>query len=67
MSWFSMPVEMSCRSGDAATVAAKAVVYPAESDAPKTDWRTAPPRSRCRSAVPDALPARCTGTEPVSE
>ena len=27
----------------------------------------APPRSRCRSAVPDAMPARCTGTEPVSE
>ena len=27
----------------------------------------APPRSRCRSAVPDAMPARRTGTEPVSE
>ena len=27
----------------------------------------APPRSRCRSAVPDAIPARCTGTELVSE
>ena len=27
----------------------------------------APPRSRCRSAVPDAMPARSTGTEPVSE
>ena len=27
----------------------------------------APPRSRCRSAVPDAIPARDTGTEPVSE
>ena len=27
----------------------------------------APPRSRCRSAVPEAIPARRTGTEPVSE
>ena len=27
----------------------------------------APPRSRWRSAVPDAIPARETGTEPVSE
>ncbi len=27
----------------------------------------APPRSRCRSLVPDAIPARETGTEPVSE
>ena len=27
----------------------------------------APPRSRWRSAVPDAMPARRTGTEPVSE
>ncbi len=27
----------------------------------------APPRSRCRSAVPEAMPARRTGTEPVSE
>ena len=27
----------------------------------------APPRSRWRSAVPDAIPARVTGTEPVSE
>ena len=27
----------------------------------------APPRSRCRSAVPEAMPARFTGTEPVSE
>jgi hypothetical protein len=27
----------------------------------------APPRSRWRSAVPDAIPARSTGTEPVSE
>ena len=27
----------------------------------------APPRSRWRSAVPDAMPARVTGTDPVSE
>ena len=27
----------------------------------------APPRSRCRSAVPEAIPARVTGTDPVSE
>ena len=27
----------------------------------------APPRSRWRSAVADAIPARVTGTEPVSE
>ena len=27
----------------------------------------APPRSRWRSAVPEAIPARVTGTDPVSE
>ena len=27
----------------------------------------APPRSRWRSAVADAMPARFTGTDPVSE
>ena len=27
----------------------------------------APPRSRCRSAVPEAIPTRRTGTDPVSE
>ena len=27
----------------------------------------APPRSRCKSAVPDAMPTRVTGTEAVSE
>ena len=31
------------------------------------DCITAPPRSRCRSAVPDAMPTRRTGTAPVSE
>ena len=32
-----------------------------------TDCITAAPRSRCRSAVPDAIPTRVTGTEPVRE
>ena len=27
----------------------------------------APPRSRCRSDVPDAMPTLRTGTDPVSE
>jgi hypothetical protein len=31
------------------------------------DCIIAPPRSRWRSAVPEAMPARRTGTEPVSE
>ena len=31
------------------------------------DCMIAPPRSRWRSAVPEAIPARCTGTDPVSE
>ena len=31
------------------------------------DCMMAPPRSRCRSAVPEAMPTRVTGTEPVSE
>ena len=37
------------------------------STAPRMDCMMAPPRSRCRSAVPDAMPARATGTDPVSE
>ena len=41
--------------------------YPAVSSAPKIDCMIAPPRSRWRSAVPDAIPARRTGTAPVSE
>src|SRR3954453_16248933 len=41
--------------------------YPAVSRAPKIDCMMAPPRSRWRSAVPEAMPARRTGTEPVSE
>ena len=44
-----------------------AAAYPAVSSAPKIDCMIAPPRSRWRSAVPDAMPARLTGTEPVSE
>ena len=44
-----------------------AAAYPAVSSAPKIDCMIAPPRSRCRSAVPDAIPARVTGTDPVSE
>src|SRR6187200_413347 len=44
-----------------------AVAYPAVRSAPKIDCMIAPPRSRCRSAVPEAMPARVTGTEPVNE
>src|SRR5262249_40938891 len=46
---------------------ANASAYPAASSAPKIDCMIAPPKSRWRSAVPDAMPARHTGTEPVSE
>src|SRR5436190_22541231 len=41
--------------------------YPAVSNAPRIDCMIAPPRSRWRSAVADAIPARRTGTDPVSE
>ena len=34
---------------------------------PRIAVMIAPPRSRWRSAVPEAIPARLTGTEPVSE
>src|SRR6187397_574430 len=44
-----------------------AVAYPAVRSAPKIDCMIAPPRSRWRSAVPDAIPTRWIGTEPVSE
>src|SRR4029450_13181573 len=44
-----------------------AAAYPAVRSAPKIDCMIAPPRSRWRSAVPDAMPTRRTGTEPVSE
>jgi hypothetical protein len=56
-----------CRFGAAATDVATAAAYPAVSSAPSTDCMIAPPRSRCRSAVPDAIPARRVGTELVSE
>jgi len=41
--------------------------YPAVRTAPKIDCIRAPPRSRWRSAVPDAMPARVAGTESVRE
>ena len=44
-----------------------AAANPMASSAPKIDCISAPPRSRCRSAVPDAMPTRVTGTEAVSE
>src|SRR6185369_15047299 len=53
--------------GAAEIAVATAAAYPAVSNAPKIDCMNAPPRSRCRSAVPDAIPARVTGTDPVSE
>src|SRR6266498_3993320 len=53
--------------GAALTAAAAAAAYPAVRSAPKIDCMIAPPRSRWRSAVPEAIPARLTGTEPVSE
>ena len=54
-------------SGEPAIAAANAVAYPAVRSAPRIDCMIAPPRSRWRSAVPEAIPARVTGTEPVSE
>src|SRR6478752_1839884 len=53
--------------GAAAMAVAAAEAYPAVNRAPMVDCMIAPPRSRCRSAVPDAMPTRCTGTDPVSE
>ena len=59
---------MICAVFGAAEIAAAAAVGVAgREQAPKIDRMIAPPRSRCRSAVPDAMPARRTGTEPVSE
>ncbi len=63
----STPLVTLSFCGEAATAAAMAAAYPAVSSAPRIDCMMAPPRSRCRSAVPDAMPARRTGTEPVSE
>ena len=53
--------------GDPAMSFVNAAAYPAVSSAPRSDCMIAPPRSRWRSAVADAIPARRTGTEPVSE
>src|SRR3954470_12244498 len=53
--------------GDPAMILVNAAAYPAVSSAPRRDCMIAPPRSRWRSAVADAIPARRTGTEPVSE
>src|SRR5215475_14497597 len=53
--------------GELAISLVNAVAYPAVSRAPRIDCMIAPPRSRCRSAVAEAMPARRTGTEPVSE
>ena len=53
--------------GDPAMSFVNAAAYPAVSSAPRIDCMIAPPRSRWRSAVADAMPARRTGTEPVSE
>src|SRR3954452_17866757 len=53
--------------GELAMSVAKEAAYPAVSNAPRMDCMIAPPRSRWRSAVADAIPARRTGTDPVRE
>src|SRR5437899_5922075 len=53
--------------GEAAMSLVNAAAYPAVRSAPRSDCMIAPPRSRWRSAVADAIPARLTGTDPVSE
>src|SRR3954451_22292684 len=53
--------------GEPAIALENAAAYPAVSSAPRIDCMIAPPRSRGRSAVADAIPARRTGTDPVSE
>ena len=53
--------------GAEAIAADTAAAYPAVSNAPRIDCISAPPRSRWRSAVPEAIPALSTGTDPVSE
>src|SRR4051794_41342773 len=44
--------------GEPAMSVANEAAYPAVSNAPRIDCMIAPPRSRWRSAVADALPAR---------
>ena len=65
--WASTLSLIDAAFGASAIAAPTADAYPAVSSAPRIDCMTAPPRSRWRSAVPDAIPARVTGTEPVSE
>src|SRR5262249_3325152 len=66
-SWSSLWVVSETFLPDAETAAAIAAAYPAVRSAPKIEVISAPPRSRWRSAVPDAIPTRATGTEPVRE
>ena len=67
VSSFSTVVVRRALFGELAIALEAAVAKPAVSSAPRIDCMIAPPRSRCRSAVPEAIPARRTGTEPVSE
>ena len=64
---FSTLLVTSALLGAAAIAFETDVAKPAVKSAPMIDCMIAPPRSRCRSEVPDAMPARRTGTEPVSE
>src|SRR5207253_5640310 len=59
--------EIDCADPEALIAALAAEEYPAARSAPRIDCMIAPPRSRWRSAVPDAIPTRVTGTELVSE
>ena len=43
------------------------LVYSTASRVPITAWNSAPPKSRCRSLEAEPMPARATGTEPISE
>jgi hypothetical protein len=52
---------------DEEMAAPAADAYPAVSRAPNMDCMMVPPRSRWRSAVPDDIPTRRTGTELVRE
>ena len=67
VSSFCTLVVTCCPFGADVIATPTAVAYPAVSSAPKIDCMIAPPRSRWRSAVPDAIPARWTGTDPVRE
>ena len=69
VSWLcTLSVIWSCADDGAAAMAAPtADAYPAVRSAPMIDCMMAPPRSRWRSAVPDAMPARARAPTPVSE